>query len=570
MRFNAMRTLRGVLALALGLSCLVPRAVQAQDGPWYGGYAADLPAGAVAAIEVDLTQFAGQPTGLADFRLTGRANGTCPETMHPEFCDELALRAARQAQGDASALGVRVFGVRLERDVAHIAFAFADRGEMRLLELRPGARGYQMAVYHPARGLDMRTTAWRRAHPCQTTRCPADPRIEALRRNPYPNLGLLADVGFAESFPLTLDRIAEAHRDRRPPVPPTPSGLPDMSGIGGTWRILDDAGREVGLLAMRLRDREVMGRGVFYDRPGLPPRAEVQPMSQATAPDRVQVEFFVHNAGGGDTHGGSLVMAMPVRDGRIRAAWGKYGQWLPVTLYRDGPFDAGRIPWTGPVTPPPPKPEPPKPQPPEPKPDLFRGAEFMVDTPTQSRNVLEVHAARAISSVVVGRLEPGTMGIRVLECTRGLTIETFRRPQVAGNEKALRGGWCEIEAGRVKGWVQAFHLALVGYQGWVPPRPQPKPEPQLRDVPFRVKALPQGRDAVPVHAGRAISSNLVGGLGADARGIEVTECEPRLTLRQFRQPKDPANARVLEKAWCAVRLGKVKGWAQAKYLTPQR
>lgn len=584
-------------ARALGLAGLMLGAggapVAAQDGPWYGGYVADLPAGTTLSVEADLIQFAGQPTGLADLTFGAIASGSCPETIHPAFCDEMRARARWVTQGDGDALEARVFGVRVEQDIVHAAFAFNDEGVLRLLELRPTARGYALAIYHPQRGLDMAIPAWRRAHVCQTRACPADPRIEALRRNPYPNLGVLGDVRFAESFPLGLDGIAEAHRQRRAirpePASPQVSAGPDLRGIGGTWRIYDDAGREVGLLAMRARDGEVTGRGLVFDRPGLPSRAELQPVAQAEAPDRVQVEFEVRNAGNGNSQGGSLVMAMPPQGDTIRAAYGLAGQWLPVTLYREGPFDPAAVQWmdTQPSQlpaplPPRPKPQPPKPQPkpqppkpkPQPKPDplppavpgLFEGAEFGIEAPSRGEGMLKVHAARAISSVVTGRLAPGTRGVVVTRCTRGITPDTFARPRAQGHGKALAEGWCEIVSGKVKGWVQADALAILRMPALVP---TPKPEARLSDQPFKLARLPGGKTAVEVHVARAISSNVAGVLPAGTRGILVTDCQPDLTPAHFRRPNDPAHRKALEKAWCKISVGTVSGFVPARVLTLQ-
>jgi hypothetical protein len=482
------RVWHGVAALACVIAA--PLAAMAQggstpDGDWYGGYSASLPGGLLG-VEIDMTQFAGSPTGLATITFTAVPGARlCPPSAHPALCDEMHARALR-ALTDRRALEAQVTGVVLDRDRAVVVFSFADERRNRVLELRERTSGgAKLTLYHPERGADLHADALPRPHLCQITRCATNPQDELLRRNPFAFLGTAADLALMRDYPFRRDGIAEAHRKRpvwqpRPPpgepgagpdpapgVRPDPAPRPDpdeaaLQAMKGNWSLRDETGRRIGLLALTHRDGQVVGRAVIHDRPGLPALAILRISERDSTAQAVDLRLRVQNHSGGSKIGGRLILTRPQGKGPMRGTYLRLDHWELVSLHPEGPYEPRVIP--------------------DPDPASTGGDDIADEAPADSgvtgsryrladlapgtRNVA-LHAARAISSVVVGEVSADARGLRVIDCAPRIDAARFDAARPKARREMLARGWCKVTGkgvggGQVTGWIDGRFLQPMG------------------------------------------------------------------------------------------------------------
>ncbi len=443
--------LTAILAIALQILVVFPAA--AQNGPWYGAYAAAPGPGDVEVL-VELDQLPGGATGMASvglFPLTGR----CPTgAMSQSFCNALnAAYDSAQRQGVPANEVVLTEGVVFEGDVAAIVFAIRGDPDRRIIEIVRGGNGYKLSIHHPQRGFEAELAVQRQAHSCEFSMCSAD-RLNDLRANPASYAGPLGALAFLRAYPmLALNQGA-------PPAParaPAPANGQDPSYL---WEVLAMGdGRPLGTLYLRGANATLSGDGTL-NSVGFGPATEVR-----IAPERTRGNGFglhvTYFASGSGEQREALLLLGASRNGLLEGTLIEDTYVETVRLIRDdgaGPMHVGGVPpeefW------------------PDPEHDLpgigVYGPSYVLrNVPPGQR--LSVREAPSRDAVIAGTLARNAVDILVLGCTPDIDSLVFEQADIAGKRSLLDAAWCEVSHGTgaavLEGWVVGGYLEPVLNEG---------------------------------------------------------------------------------------------------------
>lgn len=409
---------------------------------WYGGY--DLtnidPA---FDIGIDAIHYSGSNAVAVDFSIFVNPDGTCPQVMHNEFCDELRALADTRGYVEVSATGATIINRGNVGETLEATFRLPGDRFDRALRIRREATYFSASIHHFERGYDFGGYAQGRSHFCEQTRCAAD-LFDDLRTNPRSYLGNV-DRGAILRMINLPDRIAASHQSTRP-APQQPSTGQGQGPSGGArtlfsdaYTILDETSENLGEVVFSPNGGQLAASGRLRNFFEISEDHEtvftlIQQTDQAVA-----FELTVYAGQSGESKQGRLMVELPsYARNNPRGTLMVADEIFLVELVRPIPgtdtSELGDTPAIG----------------------IYSTSYRLRDVPLD--RAMQLRSGPDRSTGVVGTIAPQSTGLQMLGCAREINSQLFEAAGLNERLLLLSSTWCQITNYEISGWVPGIYL----------------------------------------------------------------------------------------------------------------